>query len=337
MKIVKKKLINHVVYKIFKRLYVSGYWKVPWLMPPIRNPGIIELELSNECNFSCIHCHRRRMFRKPGLMEFSVYKKIIDELSAYPFISLFFVGQGESTLNPKFPEMMRYAAGKSLKIDLTTNGTLFDLYSFEEILQWDIDVIGISVDGTDKTSYEQIRRGGNYDKLKSNISRFYAYRNENNRTYPLISLRNVIFPDNTPQQIENFKETWKNSVDLITFNTLSTFQEPINYENLHYHRCNQIFFDAHIRYDGSVILCQHQCLYDRDEVIGDMKINSIREIWKSGRLKERRMLHYKRDFPQVCKMCFSDKKKDAVFTNARKYNMSNNFIINWANKFLNVT
>ncbi len=173
MKIVKKNFLNHLIFYLYRRFYTSFYWKAPWLMPPIRHPGLVEIELSNECNLSCVHCHRRRLFREQGHMELSVYKKVIDEIATYPFVSLFIIGQGEPALNPQFREIMRYAAGKSIKIEITTNGTLFELYSFEEILQWDIDVIGISVDGTDKTTYQQIRKGGNYDKLKSNICDFY--------------------------------------------------------------------------------------------------------------------------------------------------------------------
>jgi MoaA/NifB/PqqE/SkfB family radical SAM enzyme len=61
------------------------------------------------------------MDREPGNMELPVFKKLIDEIADYPFVALFIVGQGESSLNPDFPDMMRYASGKSIKIDLTTN------------------------------------------------------------------------------------------------------------------------------------------------------------------------------------------------------------------------
>lgn len=337
MKIVKKRLLNHVVYLIKKRLYIAFYWKAPWAMPRISHPRVIEIELSNDCNLSCVHCHRRLMVREPGNMELPVFKKLIDEIAEYPFVSLLMVGQGESSLNPQFSEMMRYASGKSIKIELTTNGSIFELYSFEEILQWDIDVLGISLDGKDKTSYQQIRKGGNYDKLESNIREFYAFRNKNNKKYPLVCLRNVIFPENTPQQIEHFKETWNDTVDLITFNTLSTFQKPINYSWLDQCRCNELFFDAHVRFDGSVILCQHECLYGKDEVIGNIKTDSLRHIQTSERIKERRLLHYKRDLPLFCKRCLSDCKNPEVYANSRKYNMSRNIIINMANRYLSVT
>lgn len=337
MKIIKKRLLRTIIYHLWKRLYIAFYWKAPWLMPRIKYPRFIEIELSNACNLRCTHCHRNGMDREPGNMELALFKKFIDEIETYPLVSLCIVGQGEPTLNPQFSEMLQYASGKSIKIDLTTNGTIFDRYSFDEILEWDIDVLGISVDGTDKSSYQQIRLGGNYDKLEANIRAFYAFRNRHKRKYPLILIRNVIMPEHTPQQIRQFTTTWKNTVDLINYNTLSTFQETIDYEWLKHCRCNELFYEAHIRFDGNVILCQHECLYGKDQVIGNLETESLRQIQRSKRRTERRRLHYKRDFPEVCKMCFSDKKNPEVSPNSRKYNMSRNKIVHLANKFIDVT
>lgn len=337
MKIIKKRLLKTIAYHLWKRIYIGLYWKAPRVLPRIRYPRFIEIELSNACNLSCTHCHRNVMDRKPGNMKFPVFKKLIDEIETYPLVSLFIVGQGESSLNPRFSEMLQYASGKSIKIELTTNGAIFDRYSFEEILQWDLDVLGISVDGTDRSAYQQIRQGGNYDKLETYIRDFYAFRNKNKRRYPLINIRNVIFPEHTPQQIKQFKETWKNSVDLINFNTLSTFQKNINYSWLKHCRCNELFYEAHIRFDGNVILCQHECCYGKEQLIGNLETESLRQIHQSERRKERRRLHFKRNYPEVCKMCLSDKKNPEVRPNSRKYNFSRNKIIQLANKLVDVT
>ncbi len=337
MKLVKKRLLKHLFYLVIRRIYITYYWKSPRTMPAVNHPHVVEIELTNNCNLNCVHCHRSKMDRKPGNMDLSVFTKLIDEIATYPIAFLRIVGQGESALHPLFPDLMRYASGKSIKIELTTNGTIFDLYSIEEILQWDIDILGISVDGLDKDSYHQIRRGGNYEKLVTNIQTFYSTRNKTNKKYPLVCLRNVIFPDNTTQQLKNFKESWQDSVDMILFNTLTTCQKPVDKQYLSRCRCNELFFEAHIRYDGSVLLCQNQFLYGTNEVIGNMKISSLRQIWKSNRLKEMRMLHYKRDFPQPCKMCFSNNKNLENYTNSRLYNSSKNKIINVLNKFINLT
>lgn len=330
-------MLIQIIYVIYRRLYFIFYWKFPGIMPRVKHPDYVEMELSNECNLYCIHCYQRIMTRERGHMDLAIFKKVIDEMFGYPFAKLSLVGLGESTLNPRFSEMMRYAAGKSIKIELTTNGSLFEKYSFDEILQWDIDIISISVDGIDKESYQQIRQGGDYDKLSLNIRAFYKHREECNRKYPLLTLRNVIFPGYTPEQIQHFKETWKDTTDYIVFNTLSTFNKLVNDEYIRNCHCNELFFDAHIRFNGSVILCQHQCLYDREVEIGHIKTSSLRDIWKSKQLQERRSLHHKGLLPDHCKMCFSDKKKPEAEVNSRRYNISKNLLINLLNKYINVT
>ena len=299
MKIVRKNILKELGYLLLRRTYIKLFWKVPSLMRPIKQPYVLEIELTNHCNMSCVHCHRSDMDRKLGYMEMSVFRKLIDEISTFPVAFLRIVGQGESALHPQFHEMMRYAAGKSIKIELTTNGALFDKYSFEEILKWDIDIIGISMDGLDKHGYQEIRKGGDYDKLEKNINNFFLFKNSLKLDYPLVCVRNVIFPENTHQQIIEFKNKWLTSSDLITFNTLQKYDKSVNSGISDYKRCREIFFDAHIRYDGSVLLCQHQFLFGENEILGNLKDSSLRKIWGSERLVEMRRRHRDKRFSPV--------------------------------------
>lgn len=153
----------------------------------------------------------------------------------------------------------------------------------------------------------------------------------------MVVIRNVIFPDYTPQQIEVYKQLWQDTSDQITFNTLASFEKSSIARENHYKRCNELFFDAHVRYDGSVLLCQHQFLYGDNESIGNLKDNSLREIWKSERLKEMRLHHRNRDFPQTCKLCLQHIKSNDVNANSREYNSSRNKLVRVINKVINLT
>jgi MoaA/NifB/PqqE/SkfB family radical SAM enzyme len=158
MKLVKKEFFPHLKAALYRKAYIFSYWKIPQLLPDIKNPDIIEIELTNDCNMGCLHCHRTLfMKREVGFMEFEVFKKIIDEVAQYPVAFVRLVGQGEPVLHPLFREMMEYVSGKKIKIELTTNGKIFELFPFEEILRWDIDIIGVSVDGIDGPTYKVLR------------------------------------------------------------------------------------------------------------------------------------------------------------------------------------
>jgi radical SAM protein with 4Fe4S-binding SPASM domain len=337
MKLIKKNILKELSYLVLRRIYIRLFWKFPSILPSIKQPYVIEIELTNHCNMSCIHCHRSIMDRKQGYMQMYVFRKFIDEIATFPLAFLRIVGQGESALHPQFHEMMHYAAGKSIKIELVTNGSVFNRYSFEEILKWDIDIMGISIDGVDKEDYMRIRKGGDYDQLENNIKNFYLYRNSRKCMYPLICVRNVIFPENTHQQIIDYKSRWLNSADVITFNTLQTYENSGSQGISECERCREFFFEAHIRYDGSVLLCQHQFVYGENEIIGNLKDSSLKEIWRSERLIEMRRLHRTKDFPLTCRLCRENIKRLSAYSNSRKYNDSGNKFLNLLNRIVNVT
>ena len=172
MIILKKKLFQHALYAIYRKVYIKTFWLFPHLLLPIKNPHIIGLELTNNCNLECIHCFRKKMNKDLGYMDVDLFKKLVDEICTYPVAFLRIVGRGEPALHPELEQIMEYLKGKQIKIEFCTNGVLFEKFSFTEILSWNIDLLDISVDGIDKEPYNKIRKKGDYDKLKSNISNF---------------------------------------------------------------------------------------------------------------------------------------------------------------------
>ena len=336
MKLVKKQLLPHLKAALLRKAYIALYWKIPKAIPAIKNPEIIEVELTNDCNMGCLHCHRTLfMTKKVGYMEFEIFKKIIDEITHYPVKFLRLVGQGEPALHPQFREMMEYVAGKSIKIELTTNGEIFEVFPFEEIVSWDIDIIGVSVDGIDEPSYNKIRKGGDYEKLKKNITGFYQFRNRVKKSYPMICVRNVILPNYTPAQLENFNFQWRNASDQVTHNT---FHDKIQKSSpTGYSRCTDIFFYAHFNFDGSIRQCAYDFLYGNNEMIGNIKKDSIKNIWNSESIKNLRWRHYKKDFPEACQKCHETSKKHIGHENSRLFNSSKNGLIKVLNRVINLT
>lgn len=336
MKLVKKQLLPNLKAAFFRKVYIFFYYKIPQALPDIKHPEIIEVELTNDCNMGCLHCHRTLfMKREVGYMKFESFKKIIDEIAEYPVAFLRIVGQGEPTLHPQFREMMEYVSGKSIKIELTTNGEIFEIFSFEEILRWDIDIIGVSIDGIDGPSYNKIRIGGDYNKLKKSLTQFYEFRNKVKRKYPMICVRNVILPNYTPRQIENFNLDWISASDQVTHNT---FHDKIQSSSpTGFNRCKDIFFYAHLNFDGSIRQCAYDFLYGKNEMIGNIKNNSVANIWNSDSMKIMRWRHYKKDFPTACKKCHETSKKHLGIQNARIFNTSKSSLIKAVNKLLNLT
>jgi len=337
MKIVKKNILKHLVYLLKRRYTIYAHKQGITNMPTISYPHIIEIELTNDCNLKCRHCFRTDMDRQIGHMEFSVFKKLIDEIEDYSVAFLRIVGLGESALNKEFSKMIQYASNKGIKIEITTNGELFERFSNKEILSWDIDILGISVDGTDKESYEKIRIGGDYNSLNKNIEAFFKQRNTTQNKYPLIVIRKVIVPGDTQDALQKFKENWNCLSDMITFNTLSKTDSNSEFEYLPSYNCTEFYYTAHIRYDGSALLCPNKFIFNKDDVIGNIKYEDLKYIWQSEKLAEIRELHVKKDFPEFCQRCFLSFNNEKAFDNSRKHNFSNNKFQNFLDKFINIS
>ena len=185
MIIIKKNLFKHIFYAIYRKIYLYIFWKFPSFLPKIKSPHILGLELTNNCNLECIQCFRKKMNRELGYMDVEVFKKLIDEISTYPIAFLRIIGRGEPSLHPELKQIMEYLKDKQIKVEFCTNGALFEKYSMSEILDWNIDLLDISVDGMDKNSYNKIRRNGisttnivifNPDHLINNICTYILNR-----------------------------------------------------------------------------------------------------------------------------------------------------------------
>jgi MoaA/NifB/PqqE/SkfB family radical SAM enzyme len=315
MIILRKKLFKYFLFALYRKIYIQFFWLFPNLLPPIHNPHIIGLELTNDCNMQCVHCFRNRMNEKIGYIDVNLFKKLIDEISTYPMAFLRIVGRGEPALHPELKQIMEYLNDKSIKVEFCTNGILFENHSIAEILDWNLDILDISIDGMDKKSYNELRLKGNYDSLKNNIAKFYNTRNDLKRSTPKINIRNIAFPDIQRYQIDEFKKEWLKISDLIFFNTLNPINNP-NISFKKYNRCKQLFFSAFIRWNGRIALCPDQFIYGVEQYIGDLSKEEVKEIWKNPELQERRLLHRKRDFTNIpdCKYCFN------VHTNQKNIN-----------------
>ncbi len=336
MKIVRKNLVRHLASAAYRRTYIGLFWKLPRVLPGIGFPRIAEVEITNDCNLGCVHCHRTRMAPDVGFMDSGVFRKLVDEMADYPVAFLRLVGQGEPALHPDFRDLMEYASGKGIKIEISTNGTVFERFTFDEILGWDIDILGVSIDGHDEKSYERIRKGGNYKRLAGNVRGFVSRRDELGQRAPLVCVKNVLFPQTGEHAVETFRKRWVEVADQVTFNALQAPPRPS--QEATPTRCHlDIFFSAHINYDGSVRKCPYQFVYGTDESLGNLRDGTLREIWRSEDLKNLRRLHSERRLPQVCRDCHGSKASSAHGRKIKHFGACSNPAMQAINRVIDLT
>lgn len=145
----------------FERVYNLYEYNHPHEFDLPKKPYVIDVELTNNCNLSCIFCDRQIMKRGKGYMDMEIFKKTADEAAEMGVIGLRFIRWGEHYLHPGIFDAIKYAKEKELLTHVTTNGLLLNEEKAEKTIKSGLDAIIFSMQGTGKEGYEE-QRGNNY-------------------------------------------------------------------------------------------------------------------------------------------------------------------------------
>jgi MoaA/NifB/PqqE/SkfB family radical SAM enzyme len=235
-------------------------------------------------------------------MSLPVFRKIAEESSGR-VIEIKIIGLGEPALHPELDAMMCLLKESRINTSLYTNGTLFDRYTPAEICKWQLWRLVVSIDGTDERSFARLRAGGDYWSLRAKLADFRGFRDGHRERLPLIEIRHVIMPNETPAMLRSFQADWLSGLgDTVKYNLLGPPYDSRRKEDSTRPPCRDIRREIHIRFDGRVPLCGYSG--DR-EWIADVSTSTLQEIWNSARLNDVRQRHRRRDFSELpfCKTC----------------------------------
>lgn len=274
-------------------------------------PLLVDIELSSLCNLKCPMCYTitDEFSEKVNTtrMEWDLYTKIIDEIAGkVPAIRLSL--RGEATLHKRFVDCIRYAKERGIKeVSTLTHGGKLTLPFFEKIAEAGIDWITISIDGVGET-YERIRKPLKFDELLAKIKAIKAYKDERGLKRPVIKVQGI-WPAirENPQQ---YYDTFAPYVDLVAFNPLIDYLgNDKNVEYLENFTCPQQYQRLVVGADGLVMKCSND--EENREVVGDLKGQTVHEVWHGEKLNAVRALHKQdRGFMQseVCRKCYLPRK-----------------------------
>ena len=105
-------------------------------------PYLIDIELTNHCNFSCRMCETgmKTSSRARGYMDKDIYQKILTEAIEHK-TSLRFIRWGEPTLHPDWLGYMIEAKKNGLLVHFNTNGYLLNENQMKILVEERIDSI----------------------------------------------------------------------------------------------------------------------------------------------------------------------------------------------------
>lgn len=88
--------------------------------------------------------------------------------------------------------------------------------------------------------------------------------------------------------------------------------------------CDDIFFEAHVRWDGKVPLCNDQTRDTSPEWFGNVNDETLVTLWNSPRAQEVRRAHPSGDLTKAgfCKRCFFQQCQSRTKANQGRFNAS---------------
>jgi len=263
-------------------------------------PLHVDFEVSFRCNLKCPMCFRPHIARKDwGDMDFELYKKGIDECAANNLYSIRLNWRGESTLHPRLVEMVKYAKDKGIKeVSFITNGWLMKNDLAEGLVDAGLDYITFSIDGMFET-YEHLRHPIKFAEITENVKDLYELRNKKGG-YPLMKVQAIwSYIKNCSEDFYNY---FKGITDLISFDPEADYSMRNVPQNPNF-LCQYPWQRITITHSGEIPLCISD--WDVCTFIGDLREQTIREVWLGKELNEFRekQLSGKRLTIPSCKMC----------------------------------
>jgi radical SAM protein with 4Fe4S-binding SPASM domain len=262
-------------------------------------PVSVAIEPTTSCNLRCPECPSglRSFTRATGMVEEDFFKRLIDEISDHVFYLTFYF-QGEPYLNPKFLEMVKYAAQKKIFTATSTNAHFLNDENAKQTVESGLDRLIISIDGTTQEVYEQYRIGGKLEKVMEGTKNILRWRNELKSKTPEVVFQFLVVKPNE-HQIQEVKrlgkelgvdDVWLKTAQLYDFENgndlIPSIEKYSRYKkvNSHYEiknklldHCWKMWHSCVITWDGKVV----PCCFDKDarHQLGDLTQQSFEEIW----------------------------------------------------------
>jgi hypothetical protein len=139
-----------------------------------------------------------------------LFEDILDEAVSLGATQVSLENFGEPLLDPYLVERVEIAKRYGLEVFTISNGALLDEALAGRLISSGLDKIRISMSGAQKTIYEAIHRGLQYEVLHRNITDLLKVRGASKS--PRIELSFVALAENQ-EEVENFKQTWIGIVD----------------------------------------------------------------------------------------------------------------------------
>lgn len=286
-------------------------------------PKVLRIEPASQCNLSCVHCPTGTIDMHRGIMQESIFEKILHEITLHKDeikVIVLYHG-GEPLLHIRFSTMIQKLKNINphFFIKTVSNGMALTQERSRELIESRLDAIEFSLDGLSAQESELVRKKSDVLKIVSNIKNLIILKQENNTTCPEISIATTQFFSKyypladypipsvpvwlqeifSLDEIKEFKTTyamkWPHMGDSGMFDFIKVERVPTS------SYCDHIINTMTIRADGSVV----PCCFDLTNqfIIGNIQNNSLLNIWMNEKYNSLRASIENKKLISICKNC----------------------------------
>ena len=147
-------------------------------------PRRLVLELTNRCNLNCVMCGRNSATFRPTTLDMDTFRALEPLMDHVEEVTL--MGWGEPTVNPGFADMLRIIADHGARAYFCTNGMRLDALA-DAILDTNVEVFAVSVDGATQESNAAIRRGSDLTRICDSLRALFSAARERGQEPPWVN------------------------------------------------------------------------------------------------------------------------------------------------------
>jgi len=327
--------INLKIAKMFQSRKVRG------------RPYFIQVEVSTICNFRCAMCWlgllhldevKQKFEGRMKQMSFEEFKMIFKDIKYTESVLL--QGTGEPFMNPEIFEMIHYLRDRKFPhTGIISNGSKITREMSREIIDTRISEICVSFDGAKAETYEEIRKGANFEEVLGNLKGLVEEKRLRGVDYPELALIFVALKTNIAELNDFVKMAHEIGVDRIDIKEFSMPHPTLTHlclENedrryliealetskrlgiraVFYHsllpeimpttrqKCYWPWTSLCVTIDGHVTPCWYN-LFPDDTSMGNIFEDDFQSIWNGAKYQDfrTRLSTGIPEKPNICRMC----------------------------------
>jgi len=278
-------------------------------------PEALRLETTNTCNLNCPMCDTGSSTREKGFMSTKLFEDSMIQAKAMGIKKASLHTIGEPFVYPKMTELVEIAENHNFLLNARSNGVLTKrIKSTYKKHSPSLPKVKISIDSADKNTYEKIREGAKFEDLIDSLEEIKRINKTRSNNKKLTIYNNVVISSDNVFGIKDIFSVFepyiepRNHVFSLANNmglNKNFFSNKQDFKNLFVPMvpCNAVINTLNILHDGRVSACQCR-EYNGDFIIGDLKENSLQEIYFGENVEKMREKHRTgKDLHPTCQDC----------------------------------